>query len=153
MEDYFSFLNVKKLSDIHDRTLMKCTVLINKSFPKYFLLPAFSPGREWKAFRKKLKFHTLKASYLSPTPWLPRNRVSLHLVPMTGNLCLSPDFSDDTSVLSQDFKAFSVVKEEDYTGEPDCNLNSTSLPSAEERIHLQLNTVLDRHMVSLYVVM
>lgn len=95
----------------------------------------------------------MEVSYLSPTPWLPRNRVSLHLVPMTGNLCLSPDFSDDTSVLSQDFKAFSVVKEEDYTGEPDCNLNSTSLPSAEERIHLQLNTVLDRHMVSLYVVM
>ena len=141
--NYFSFLHVKKLSDIHDRTLMKCTVLINKSFPKYFLLPAFSPGREWKTFRKKWKFHTLKASYHSPTPWL-------HLVPMTGNLCLSPDFSDDTSVLSQDFKAFSLVKEEDYTAELDCNLNSTSLPSAEERIHLQLNTVLDHHMVSLF---
>ena len=94
--------------------------------------------------------HQLVSSYLSLTPWFPRNCVSLHLVPMTGNLCLSPDFSDDTSVLSQDFKAFSLVKEEDYTAEPDCNLNSTSLPSAEERIHLQLNTVLDRHMVSLF---
>ena len=107
-------------------------------------------GASGKLSVKKWKFHTLKASYLSLTLWLPRNCVSLHLVPMTGNLCLSPDFSDDTSVLSQDFQAFSLVKEEDYTAEPDCNLNSTSLPSAEERIHLQLNTVLDRHMVSLF---
>lgn len=61
MLNYFSFLHVKKLSDIHDRTLMKCTVLINKSFPKYFLLPAFSPGREWKAFRKKMEVSYLKS--------------------------------------------------------------------------------------------
>lgn len=71
-------------------------------------------------------------------------------MPLTGHLSLPPDFLVHASVLSQEFEAFSLVKEEDYTVEPDFNLNLTSLPSAEERIHLQLNTVLDRHMVSLF---